>query len=63
MKIPKAFHPILGVLSGWILFLVGIALVSCAFVGVIEAMKFAKPYASALVDGIIDWLHWFWYCL
>ena len=32
MKIPKAFHPILGVLTGFILFLAGIAVLSAVFV-------------------------------
>ena len=35
MKIPKAFHPILGVLTGFILFLVGIAILTIVFVGVV----------------------------
>lgn len=39
MKIPKFFHPILGVLTGTILFLAGIALLSVAFVGVIKAIE------------------------
>ena len=32
MKIPKVFHPILGVLTGTILFLAGIAVLSAIFV-------------------------------
>lgn len=44
MKIPKVFHPILGVLIGFILFLAGIAVLSVVFVGMIKAVEYAKPY-------------------
>ncbi|WP_289744461.1 hypothetical protein [uncultured Duncaniella sp.] len=63
MKIPKAFHPILGVLIGFILFLTGIGVLSVAFVGMIKAVEYAKPYViefasviNALFQNFIEWL-------
>ena len=44
MKIPKAFHPILGVLTGFILFLPGIAVLSAVFVATYKAIQYAKPF-------------------
>ena len=63
MKIPKVFHPILGVLIGFILFLAGIAVLSVVFVGMIKAVEYAKPYLieftsviSTLFQNFIEWL-------
>ena len=56
MKIPKAFHPILGVLIGTILFLIGIALVSAAFVLAYKFVAFAKPYVAEVFANIIHQL-------
>lgn len=53
MKIPKAFHPILGVLIGAILFLVGIAVLSAAFVLAYKFVAFAKPYVTEVFTTII----------
>lgn len=56
MKIPKFFHPILGVLTGTILFLAGIALLSVAFVGVIKATEYAKPFLLDFFTTAKEWL-------
>ena len=63
MKIPKVFHPILGVLIGFILFIAGIAVLSVVFVGMIKAVEYAKPYLieftsviSTLFQNFIEWL-------
>ncbi|WP_438503974.1 hypothetical protein [Duncaniella muris] len=63
MKIPKVFHPILGVLIGFILFLAGIAVLSVVFVGMIKAVEYAKPYLieftnviNNLFQNFIEWL-------
>jgi hypothetical protein len=63
MKIPKVFHPILGVLIGFILFLTGIGVLSVAFVGMIKAVEYAKPYViefasviNTLFQNFIEWL-------
>lgn len=56
MKIPKVFHPILGVQIGAILFLVGIALVSAAFVLAYKFVAFAKPYVAEVFANIIHQL-------
>ncbi len=63
MKIPKVFHPILGVLIGFILFLAGIAVLSVVFVGMIKAVVYAKPYLiefttviNNLFQNFIEWL-------
>lgn len=54
MKIPKVFHPILGVLIGAILFLVGIALVSAAFVLAYKFVAFAIPYVTEVFSFIVQ---------
>lgn len=63
MKIPKVFQPILGVLVGFILFLAGIGVLSVAFVGMMKAVEYAKPYViefasliNGLIQSIIEWL-------
>ena len=50
MKIPKAFHPVLGVITGTALFLVGIAVTSCMFVAMFKAVQYAKPYLKEAVN-------------
>ena len=57
MKIPKAFHPILGVLVGAILFLVGVAILTVAFVGVVKAANYAAPYFAEFVKGFHLLIH------
>lgn len=57
MNIPKFFHPILGILTGAILFLVGIALTTVAFVGVIKAADYAAPYFAEFVHGFHLLIH------
>ena len=57
MKIPKAFHPILGVLTGFILFLVGIAILTIVFVGVVKAATYAEPYFAEVVQGFHLLIH------
>lgn len=56
MKIPKVFHPILGVLIGAILFLIGIAVLSVAFVLAYKFVAFAKPYVTEVFTDIIHHL-------
>ena len=58
MKIPKVFHPILGVLIGFILFLAGIALLSVTFVGMVKAIEYAKPFFCEVISNIHleEWL-------
>lgn len=53
MKIPKVFHPILGVLTGTILFLAGIAVLSAVFVGAYKAILYAKPFVSDVITKIL----------
>lgn len=50
MKIPKAFHPILGVMTGFILFLAGIAVLTLVFVGVVKAANYAAPYFAEVAQ-------------
>ena len=52
MKIPKVFHPILGVLIGTILFLAGIAAVSCVFVLAYKGIMFAKPFFVEIISHL-----------
>ena len=56
MKIPKVFHPILGVLTGTILFLAGIAVLSAVFVGAYKAVQYAKPFVSDVITNILNHL-------
>ena len=56
MKIPKAFYPILGVLTGFILFLTGIAILSAVFVATYKAIQYAKPFASDVITNIVNHL-------
>lgn len=51
MRIPKFFHPILGVMAGFILFLVGIAILTIVFVGMVKAANYAAPYFAEVVKG------------
>ena len=53
MKIPQAFHPILGVLIGAILFLAGIAVLSVMFVATYKVIVYAKPYVMEAFSNII----------
>ena len=56
MKIPKAFHPILGVLTGTILFLVGIALLSAMFVATYKLVIYARPYVIETYSNLVNYL-------
>ena len=56
MKIPKAFHPILGVLTGFILFLAGITVLSAAFVATYKAIQYAKPFIYDVITIIVNHL-------
>lgn len=56
MKIPKVFHPILGVLTGTILFLAGIAVLSAVFVGAYKAIQYAKPFVADVFSNIVEHL-------
>lgn len=56
MKIPRCFHSILGVLTGTILFLAGIAVLSAVFVGAYKAIQYAKPFVSDVITNILNHL-------
>lgn len=56
MKIPKVFHPILGVLTDTILFLAGIAVLSAVFVGAYKAVQYAKPFVTDVITNILNHL-------
>ena len=56
MKIPKAFHPILGVLTGFILFLASIAVLSAVFVATYKAIRYAKPFVCDVITNITNHL-------
>lgn len=56
MKIPKVFHPILGVLTGTILFIAGIAVLSAVFVGAYKAVQYAKPFVTDVITNILNHL-------
>lgn len=56
MKIPKCFHPILGVMTGTILFFAGIAVLSAVFVGAYKAIQYAKPFVSEVITDIFNHL-------
>lgn len=59
MKIPKVFHPILGVLIGFILFLAAIGLLSVVFVDAVKCAEYAKPFfmdfLSIVQTQLKDW--------
>lgn len=57
MKIPKVFHPVLGVLIGFILFLAGIAILTIVFVGMVKAANYAAPYFAEFVQGFHLLIH------
>lgn len=57
MKIPKFFHPILGVLTSFILFLAGIAILTIVFVGMVKAANYAAPYFAEFVKGFHLLIH------
>ncbi|RXE60945.1 hypothetical protein ED375_12375 [Muribaculaceae bacterium Isolate-004 (NCI)] len=57
MKIPKFFHPILGVMAGAILFLTGIAILTIVFVGMVKAANYAAPYFAEVVKGFHLLIH------
>lgn len=52
MKIPKFFHPILGVMADTILFLAGIALLSAIFVATYRLVLYARPYVTEVLSNI-----------
>lgn len=56
MKIPKVFHPILGVLTGTILFLAGIAVLSAVFVEAYKAVQYARPFVADVITNILNHL-------
>lgn len=58
MKIPKFFHPILGVIVGTAFFLTGIAVMSCAFVCAYKAIVYAKPFLTETLSTVIHNLSW-----
>lgn len=60
MKIPKVFHPVLGILFGATLFIVGIGVLSAAFVATYKLVQCAYPYmaevTSKILYHILQWL-------
>lgn len=52
MKIPKCFHPILGMLIGTILFLIGITILSVAFVAAYRMVVYAKSFVAETLSNI-----------
>ena len=58
IKIPKLFHPILGVLTALILFFIGILVLSTVFMAAVEAFDCAKDFTVDLFDSITlpEWL-------
>lgn len=56
MKIPKVFHPILGVLTGTILFLAGIAVLSAVFVATYKLVLYARPYVVETFTNFVNYL-------
>ena len=57
MRIPKFFHPILGILIGFILFLASIAILTIVFVGMVKAANYAAPYFAEVVQGFHLLIH------
>ena len=58
IKIPKFFHPILGVLTALILFFIGILVLSTVFMAAVEAFDCAKDFTVDLIKSITlpEWL-------
>ena len=58
IKIPKLFHPILGVLTALVLFFIGILVLSTVFMAAVEAFDCAKDFTVDLFDSITlpEWL-------
>ena len=56
MKIPKVFHPVLGVLTGILLFLAGIAVLSAVFVATYKAVRYAGHFVSDAFSDIVSYL-------
>lgn len=56
MKIPRLFHPILGVLTGTILFLAGIAVLSAVFVATYRLVIYARPYVVESISNLVNYL-------
>ena len=59
IKIPKFFHPILGVLTALILFFIGILVLSTVFTASVEAFDCAKDFTVDLIENISipEWLY------
>lgn len=56
MKIPKVFHPVLGVIVGTILFLAGIAVLSAMFVATYKLVIYARPYVIETFSNLVNYL-------
>lgn len=56
MKIPRVFNPILGVLTGTILFLAGIAVLSAVFVAAYKLVIYARPYVVESFSNLVNYL-------
>ena len=58
IKIPKFFHPILGVLTALILFFIGILVLSTVFMAAVVAFDCAKDFTVDLFESITlpEWL-------
>lgn len=53
MKITKFLHPILGILFGATLFLVGIGVLSAAFVATYKLVQYAKPFIAQVCERVL----------
>lgn len=56
MKIPRVFNPILGVITGTILFLAGIAVLSAVFVAAYKLVIYARPYVVESFSNLVNYL-------
>ena len=58
VRIPKFFHPILGVLTALILFFIGILVLSTVFMAAVEAFDCAKDFTVDFLNSITlpEWL-------
>lgn len=56
MKIPRVFNPILGVMTGTILFLAGIAVLSAVFVAAYKLVIYARPYVVESFSNLVNYL-------
>ncbi len=49
MRIPKFFHPVLGIIIGAILFLFGLTVLSCVFVLAYKGIQYARALLTEII--------------